>query len=108
MAASEEFRKLEVTTTMRTKRTRGKRRELAPLELVDAIDALAMKALPTSRHRAFVRALYAVKPGHCANVKAAKSAKRIPPSCAGTPRAGCTARSNNTKRSETRRSMQSA
>jgi hypothetical protein len=31
-----------------------------------------MLALPTDRHRAFVRALYQVKPGHGANVKAAK------------------------------------
>jgi hypothetical protein len=33
-----------------------------------------MKALPTDRHRAFVRALYQVKPGHGANVKAARLA----------------------------------
>lgn len=33
-----------------------------------------MLALPTDRHRAFVRALYSVKPGHGANVKAAKLA----------------------------------
>lgn len=33
-----------------------------------------MLALPTDRHRAFVRALYQVKPGHGANVKAAKLA----------------------------------
>ena len=33
-----------------------------------------MKALPSDRHRAFVRALYQVKPGHGANVKAAKLA----------------------------------
>lgn len=33
-----------------------------------------MKALPTDRHRAFVRALYQVRPGHGANVKAAKLA----------------------------------
>lgn len=55
-------------------RKRGKRRELAPLEPVDAQDGEAMKALPTDRHRAFVRALYTVKPGHGANVKAAKLA----------------------------------
>jgi hypothetical protein len=33
-----------------------------------------MQALPSDRHRAFVRALYTVKPGHGANVKAAKLA----------------------------------
>ena len=33
-----------------------------------------MKALPSDRHRAFVRALYQIKPGHGANVKAAKLA----------------------------------
>jgi hypothetical protein len=55
-------------------RTKGNRRELAPLEPVDAQDGPAMLALPTDRHRAFVRALYQVKPGHGANVKAAKLA----------------------------------
>jgi phage terminase small subunit len=61
-------------TTTPNKRPRGKRRELAPLEPVDAQDGAAMKALPSDRHRAFVRALYQVKPGHGANVKAAKLA----------------------------------
>jgi phage terminase small subunit len=56
------------------KNTRDKRRELAPIDDVDAQDGPAMKALPTDRHRAFVRALYQVKPGHGANVKAAKLA----------------------------------
>jgi phage terminase small subunit len=56
------------------KRVKEERRELAPLEPVDAIDGPAMLALPTDRHRAFVRALYQVKPGHGANVKAAKLA----------------------------------
>jgi hypothetical protein len=56
------------------KRPRGKRRELAPLDPVDAQDGPAMLALPSDRHRAFVRALYQVKPGHGANVKAAKLA----------------------------------
>jgi hypothetical protein len=56
------------------KRVKGTRRELAPLEPVDAIDGPAMLALPTDRHRAFVRALYQVKPGWGANVKAAKLA----------------------------------
>jgi phage terminase small subunit len=50
------------------------RRELAPLEPVDAKDGPAMLALPTDRHRAFVRALYTVRPGHGARVKAAKLA----------------------------------
>ena len=53
---------------------KAERRELAPLELIDAQDGPAMMALPTDRHRAFVRALYQVKPGHGANVKAAKLA----------------------------------
>jgi phage terminase small subunit len=56
------------------KRPRGKRRDLAPLEPIDAQDGPKMKALPTDRHRAFVRALYQVRPGHGANVKAAKAA----------------------------------
>jgi hypothetical protein len=56
------------------KQPRGKRRELAPLEPVDAKDGPAMLALPTDRHRAFVRALYIVRPGHGARVKAAKLA----------------------------------
>jgi hypothetical protein len=60
--------------TAATKRQSGKRQELVPLEPVDAEDGPAMKALPTDRHRAFVRALYQVKPGHGANVKAAKLA----------------------------------
>jgi hypothetical protein len=58
----------------RQKRPKGQRRELAPFEIVDAQDGPAMLALPTDRHRAFVRALYQVKPGHGANVKAAKLA----------------------------------
>jgi hypothetical protein len=53
---------------------RTARRELAPLEPVDAQDGPAMLALPTDRHRAFVRAMYQVKPGHGAAVKAAKLA----------------------------------
>ncbi|MEH2570253.1 hypothetical protein [Bradyrhizobium sp. AZCC 2289] len=53
---------------------KSKRRELAPLDAVDAIDGPKMKALPTDRHRAFVRALYQVKPGHGANSKAARLA----------------------------------
>jgi phage terminase small subunit len=64
----------ERATTPARKRPKGKRRELAPLEPVDAQDGPAMKVLPTDRHRAFVRALYTVRPGHGANVKAAKRA----------------------------------
>jgi hypothetical protein len=56
------------------KRKRGKRREPPPLEPVDAKDGRAMLSLPTDRHRAFVRALYTVRPGHGARVKAAKLA----------------------------------
>jgi hypothetical protein len=58
----------------RTKRPKGKRRELAPLEEIDAVDGPKMKALPSERHRAFVRALYQVRPGFGAQVKAAKLA----------------------------------
>jgi hypothetical protein len=56
------------------KRVKGKRREVAQLDPVDAQEGPAMKALPTDRHRAFVRALYQVKPGHGSGVKAAKLA----------------------------------
>jgi hypothetical protein len=56
------------------KQSRAARRELAPLEPVDAQDGPAMRALPTDRHRAFVRAMYQVKPGHGAAVRAAKLA----------------------------------
>jgi hypothetical protein len=54
------------------KQAKGKRRELAQLELLEVQDGPAMKALPTDRHRAFVRALYQVKPGFGAQSKAAK------------------------------------
>jgi phage terminase small subunit len=56
------------------KRPKGKRRELALLEPVDAKDGPSMLALPTDRHRAFVRALYTVRPGFGSRVKAAKLA----------------------------------
>lgn len=55
-------------------KSRGPRRELAPLEPIDAQDGPAMKALPSDRHRAAVRALYQIRPGHGANVKAARLA----------------------------------
>ncbi len=48
--------------------------ELAPISEVEVQDGPAMKALPSDRHRAFVRALYQVKPGHGAQVKAARMA----------------------------------
>jgi hypothetical protein len=54
--------------------TRAKRRDLEPLEPIDAKDGPKMQALPSDRHRAFVRALYTVRPGHGAAVKAAKIA----------------------------------
>jgi hypothetical protein len=53
------------------KRHRAPRRAIEPLEAIDAKDGPAMKALPSDRHRAFVRALYTVRPGHGAQVKAA-------------------------------------
>jgi phage terminase small subunit len=48
--------------------------ELLPIDQAEVEDGPAMKALPTDRHRAFVRALYQVKPGHGAQVKAARMA----------------------------------
>jgi hypothetical protein len=56
------------------KQPKGKRRELAPLEEIDAKDGPKMQALPTDRHRAFVRAMYQVRPGFGAAVRAAKLA----------------------------------
>jgi hypothetical protein len=56
------------------KRAPPKRREPPTLEPIDAEDGPAMKALPSDRHRAFVRAMYQVKPGHGAAVRAAKLA----------------------------------
>ena len=49
-------------------------RELVPIDQAEVEDGPAMKALPTDRHRAFVRALYQVKPGHGCQVKAARLA----------------------------------
>jgi hypothetical protein len=54
------------------KRSNGKRRKLEPIEPIDAEDGPKMKALRSDRHRAFVRALYDVKPGFGFAVKAAK------------------------------------
>jgi phage terminase small subunit len=54
---------------------RGKRRELAPLPVVDATEwGPHMKALASDKHRMFVLALYQIKPGYGAHVKAAKMA----------------------------------
>jgi hypothetical protein len=63
-----------VNAVVQKRRPRGKRRELVPLEPIDAEDGPKMKALPTDRHRAFVRNMYFVKPGHGAAVRAAKLA----------------------------------
>jgi phage terminase small subunit len=57
-----------------SKPPKGQRREIEPLEPIDAQDGPAMLALSTDRHRAFVRALYTVRPGWGASVKAAKQA----------------------------------
>lgn len=66
-----------MTTTTR-KRTKDQRRDVVPsadvVDVVDVKDGAAMLALPTDRHRDFVRALYQVKPGHGSGVKAAKLA----------------------------------
>jgi len=57
------------------KRKRGKRRDLAPLPAVDGTEwGPCMKALASDKHRMFVLALYQIKPGYGANVKAAKMA----------------------------------
>jgi hypothetical protein len=61
-------------TTLPTRRKRAPRRELEPMEPLDAKDGPKMQALPSDRHRAFVRAMYQVKPGHGAPVRAAKLA----------------------------------
>jgi phage terminase small subunit len=57
------------------KRVRGKRRELAPLPAVDGTQwGPKMLSLPSDKHRMFVLALYQIKPGYGAHVKAAKMA----------------------------------
>lgn len=50
------------------------KREIIPIDQAPAEYGPAMKALPTDRHRRFVEALYAVKPGHGAQVRAARLA----------------------------------
>jgi hypothetical protein len=54
------------------KRPKGKRREPPTVEDIDAVDGPKMLALPSERHRAFVRALYQVPVGFGFGVKAAK------------------------------------
>jgi phage terminase small subunit len=58
------------------KRPKGKSNQLAePLPTVDGTEwGPAMAALASDRHRAFVLALYQIKPGYGAHVKAAKMA----------------------------------
>ena len=61
--------------TETSKGQKSTRRTVAVIEPVDAIDGPKMCALPTDRHRAFVRALYQVKPGHGSASKAARLAQ---------------------------------
>jgi hypothetical protein len=71
--------------TAKAKREKAPRRELEPLEPLDAKDGPKMLALPSDRHRAFVRAMYQIRPGHGAAVKAAKMAAfGTPQSSAGS------------------------
>jgi phage terminase small subunit len=64
-----------MTETSPIKRPRGKPRQLAPLPSVDGTEwGPCMKALKSDKHRMFVLALYQIKPGYGANVKAAKLA----------------------------------
>jgi hypothetical protein len=56
------------------KRPKGERRELAPLEPVDAKLGPKMLGLPSDRHRAYVESLFIVRPGHGAAVRAARMA----------------------------------
>lgn len=59
---------------MTDKPARKKSREVAPIDEIDAKAGPKMRALPTDRHRDFVRALFQVRPGHGAQVKAARLA----------------------------------
>jgi phage terminase small subunit len=63
------------------RRRRGQQRRGEPNKLTMSIEPVdgtewgpAMRALPSDRHRAFVLALYQIKPGYGAHVKAAKMA----------------------------------
>jgi phage terminase small subunit len=68
--------------TATRKRTKDKRRDVAPIapgaaidaDKIDVKDGPKMLTLPTDRHRDFVRALYQVKPGHGSGSKAARLA----------------------------------
>lgn len=61
-------------TNVPRKRPRGKRCEPPALEHVDAEFGPMMKALPSDRHRAFIQALYQLKPGYGAATRAARLA----------------------------------
>lgn len=73
-----------MAATATRKRTKDRLHEIAPIapavEALDVKDGPKMLALPTDRHRDFVRALYQVKPGHGSGVKAAKLAEFGTPS----------------------------
>jgi hypothetical protein len=65
----------------RNARRRRKRRAGVPNKLTELLPVVegaewgaAMKALPSDRHRMFVLSLYQVRPGHGAQVRAAKLA----------------------------------
>jgi hypothetical protein len=51
----------------------GPRRELPPMVNIDAVDGPKMAALPSDRHRAFVRMLYEMPPGYGFGSKAARA-----------------------------------
>lgn len=59
---------------MNIKRTRSTGRDLVPINREKTEYGPKMKALPNDRYRDFVRALFHVKPGHGAQVRAAKQA----------------------------------
>jgi hypothetical protein len=54
--------------------TRAKRRELEPLEPIDAKEGPAMQALPNERWKEFVRQWFIIKGGRGAGVRAARAA----------------------------------
>jgi hypothetical protein len=61
-----------------------------------------MQALPTDRHRAFVRAMYQVKPGHGAAVRAAKLAGFGTPSSTAQSMATIASRLTHDRRERSR------
>jgi hypothetical protein len=67
---------IEPSRRRRRQRRRGEPNRLTmSIEPVDGTEwGPAMRALPSDRHRAFVLALYQIKPGYGAHVKAAKMA----------------------------------